>query len=58
MMLDKILKKNPDLNEEFESYGLFENYIQLIKDIIFAPVFKENDPNLTYTERVTIDCHK
>ncbi len=56
MMFDKILKETENLELEFESYGLFENDRQLIKDIIYAPVFKGNDRNLTYTQRVSICC--
>jgi len=56
MMFDKILKETENLNAEFESYGLFENDKQLIKDIIYAPVFKGNEPDLSYTQRVSIFC--
>lgn len=54
MMFEKILSETPNLKEEFESYGLFENDVQLIKDLMYAPIFKSRDvdPKMTYSEKV------
>ena len=53
MMFEKMLRTNEHLKEEFESYGLFENDLQLIKDLIYAPVFKSSDSsNMSYSEKV------
>jgi hypothetical protein len=55
-LFDKMLDENPDLKIEFEAYGLFENDTQLIKDMIYAPIFKSSDTNenLSYEEKVKI----
>lgn len=50
-LFDKMLNENIGLREEFEAYGLFENDVQFIKDLIHCPVFK-SDSNLTYEEKV------
>ena len=46
---DEMLKENVYLKEDFESYGLFENDLQLIKDLIYNEKF---DSNKTYEEKV------
>ena len=53
-LFDKMLIENPELRIEFEVYGLFENDIQLIKDLIYAPSFKSPDANkaISYEEKV------
>lgn len=53
MMFEKMLKTNEHLKEEFESYGLFESDLQLIKDLIYAPVFKSADnSNMSYSQKL------
>ena len=49
-----MLSDTEDLRQEFESYGLFEDDLQLIKDLIYAEVFKapDADQNQTYTQKV------
>ena len=49
-----MLAEADNLMEEFESYGLFECDVQLIKDLIYADIFKNPnvDPNLTYSQKV------
>jgi HD superfamily phosphohydrolase len=53
-MFEKMLNTNEHLKEEFESYGLFENDLQFIKDLIYADIFKSAkvDPKMSYAERV------
>ena len=53
-LFDKMLNETENLKQEFESYGLFEHDIQLIKDLIYADVFKsaQIDPKLSYREKV------
>lgn len=53
-LFDKMLAEADNLMEEFESYGLFECDVQLIKDLIYADIFKNPnvDPNLTYSQKV------
>ena len=53
MLFEKMLRTNENLKEEFESYGLFENDLQLIKDLIYAPVFKSSDnSDMSYSDKV------
>lgn len=53
MVIDKMFEENDDLLLEMNSYGLFENEIQFIKDLIYLPWFndKENS-NLSYEEKI------
>ena len=53
-LFEKMLLETEYLRHEFESYGLFEDDLQLIKDLIYAEIFKapEADPNQTYTQKV------
>lgn len=53
-LFEKMLKETENLKQEFESYGLFEPDIQLIKDLIYADIFKSStvDPNMSYYDRV------
>jgi dGTP triphosphohydrolase len=52
-VFDKMLAENPELKIEFEAYGLFENDISLIKDLMYAPVFKNpSNEGLSYEQKV------
>ena len=53
LLFDKMLKENQNLVLEFNSYGLFEDDIQLIKDLIHSEVLKSHDPTLTYGQKVS-----
>lgn len=53
-LFDKMLSENPDLWQEFNSYGLFEMDIQFIKDLIYTDVFKspKSNANSSYEDKV------
>ena len=53
-LFEKMLNETENLKQEFESYGLFEHDIELIKDLMYADVFKSAniDPNLSYRQKV------
>ena len=52
-LFDKMLEGNVDLVLEFESYGIFENDRQFIKDLIYTDVFKsKSNENLSFEEKV------
>lgn len=54
-LIDKMLKETDNLRQSFESFGLFENDIQLIKDLIYAEVFKNTDnQEMSYRQKVII----
>ncbi len=42
-LFDKMFHDNPALIEQFECYGLFENDRNLIKDMIYNPIFKKSN---------------
>ena len=50
-LIDK-MALGTNLEEEFNSYGLFEKDIEFIKDLIHASIFKSADPDTTYGEKV------
>lgn len=54
MLIDKMLEENPTLRQDFESYGLFDMDIQLIKDLIYNPALKNIEPGLTYEDKVRL----
>ena len=56
-LFDKMLFENPDLVQEFNSYGLFEMDVQFIKDLIYTDVFKspKTDARLSYEDKVRIN---
>ena len=51
-LFDKMLTETENLREDFGSYGLFENDIQFIKDLIHADIFKNPGSNLSYEDKV------
>lgn len=53
-LFDKMLNETENLKEDFGSYGLFENDIQLIKDLIYADIFKKPGTNITYEDKVLL----
>ena len=54
-LIDKMLNETDNLRQSFESFGLFENDIQLIKDLIYAEVFKKSDnQEMSYRQKVII----
>ena len=50
----KSLKSETTLKQEFESYGLFENDLQFIKDLIYCQTLKDSTSELSYDEKVNI----
>ncbi len=53
-LFDKMLLENPSIKIECEAYGLFEDDLKLIKDLIYAPIFKSpnSNKNESYEEKV------
>lgn len=51
-LFDKMMEDSKDLKEDFESYGLFENDIQFIKDLIHCDEFKKSNLKESYDEKV------
>lgn len=51
-LFDKMLTETENLREDFGSYGLFENDIQFIKDLIHADIFKNPSSNLSYEDKL------
>ena len=50
-----MFQENTDLKLEFESYGIFENDVQFIKDLIYTDVFKSKvNDNLSFEEKVSL----
>lgn len=47
------MKSKTTLKQEFESYGLFDDDIQFIKDLIYCPSLKELTGGLSYDDKVT-----
>jgi hypothetical protein len=51
-LFDKMLQENPIIKVECEAYGLFEDDIQFIKDLVYEESLKLSDENVTYEEKV------
>ncbi len=48
-----MMSENPELKLEFEAYGLFENDLSLIKDLMYAPIFKSPaNEGLSYEQKL------
>jgi hypothetical protein len=49
-LFEKMLKENPSIKVECEAYGLFENDLEFIKDLIYEETLKSADK--TYEQKV------